>query len=176
MAAAAAAAAAVVGRAADGGRGGESGLEAAGEAALCAAGLSMDALKQLLRREEELRTSDATQAAYAAAEADGSQTDWLCVTDELQRRLLEEAAVPAERCAAALHVLRAASQLWPRDPELAGPEAIALYVRHQRAARGTLISGAAAPPVPLFTLGGEPTSLAAACGDKPTLLVAGSWS
>lgn len=142
----------------------------------------------MLRAEEAARLSEATQAAYAEAERGGS--DWLHVTEALQRRLLrEEAGVPPERTAAALFALRAAAQLFPRDAEL---RSIPLYVRHNRAAQGGLREGDAVPDVPLHTLrsGGAAlaqaavhgtvagtVSLRAACaGPLPTLLVAGSWT
>lgn len=115
------------------------------------------------------------------------------MTEELQRRVLREAcAVPPERMAAALYVLRAASQLFLEDEEL---RRIPLYVRHNRAEQGGLRPGDALPDVPLHPLQPAPaaaptsaaaavaaaaaptTSLRAACaGPQPTLLVAGSFT
>ena len=98
------------------------------------------------------------------------------MTDALQRRVLADAGVPERRMAAALFALRAASQLFPHDAELA---AIPLYVRHNHATAGTLRSGDQLPELPLHTLQptGATTSLRASCaGPLPTLLVAGSWT
>jgi len=53
----------------------------------------------------------------------------LQVTALLQRKVLERHGVEPARMAAALWLLRCASQLWPDDPELNGPGAISLYVR-----------------------------------------------
>ena len=128
-----------------------------------------------MRAEEAARLSDETQAAYAAAEA-REDTDWLEVTDALQKRVLREGGVPPARMAAALFALRAAAQLLPHEPELA---AIPLYVRHNRAAQGSLRAGDAAPDVPLHAprAGGPATTLRAACAaPRPTLLVAGSFT
>jgi len=146
--------------------------------ALAAAGLTLADLKAALRAEEEARLSEATQAAYGAAESDRLDTDWLEVTEELQRRVLHaEVAVPPERMAAALFAMRAASQLFPDDDDV---QQASLYVRHNRARFGTLQPGDALPDVPLYAPepgGAESTSLRAACaGPAPTLLVAGSWT
>ena len=90
--------------------------------------------------------------------------------------LAEICAVPQDRMAAALYVLRSASQLFPADTEL---RRLSLYVRHNRAAQGSLRAGDAAPDVPLHAprAGGPATTLRAACAaPRPTLLVAGSFT
>ena len=128
--------------------------------------------------------SEATQAEYGAAESGthGSSTheDWLEGTEGLQRGVLTDAGVSTERMAAALYVLRAASQLFPGDAEV---QHASLYVRHNRARPGTLKLGDELPDVRLYSLQQstdgvkEHISLRAACsGAAPTLLVAGSWS
>ena len=140
--------------------------------------MSLAALKAALRREEEVRLSEETQAAYAAAEAK-EDTDWLEVTEGLQERVLQEVcAVPPERMAAALYLLRAASQLFAEDDEL---RQISLYVRHNRAEQGCLRPSEALTDVPLHSpsavAAASTTSLRAACaGPHPTLLVAGSFT
>jgi hypothetical protein len=160
---------------------------AAGTAAAAAEGAAVPAyseafLRGLLHRENAARLSPATQALYAAAEA-RQDTDWMEVTDALQRRLLREAGVPPLSEAAALRALRAATHTYP------ALASIPLYVRHQRARAGELAPGPAAPDVPLLTLAGERTSLLAAAqqlrappagsaarGPLPLLLCAGSVS
>ena len=67
------------------------------------------------------------------------------VTDALQRRLIRQAGVPAEREAAALRALRAATYTFP---SLAS---IPIYRRFQRARAGTLAPGDAAPDVRVLT-------------------------
>ena len=137
-------------------------------------------LRQLLRAENAARLSPETQAAYAAAEA-RDDTDWMEVTDALQRRLLRDAGVPPEREAAALRALRAATYTYP------ALAAIPLYRRFQRARAGELSPGDAAPDVRLLTPSGAATTLlagAAACrvgadgiaAPLPLLLCAGSVS
>ena len=127
----------------------------------------------MLRAEEAARRSEETQAAYGEAERGGS--DWLQVTEALQRRLLREAGVAPERAAAALFALRAAAQLFPCDAEL---RSIPLYVRNNRAAQGSLREGDAVPDVLLHRgAAAHAVSLRTACaGPLPTLLVAGSWT
>lgn len=139
--------------------------------------MSVSELKVLLRREETLRLSEDTQARYGEVECSHGQDDWLCVTETLQQNLLREAGVPSERMAASLFLMRAASQLFEDDPELCGPRAISLYVRHQRAERGLLRAGDAAPDLPLHHLDGTTTSVTVMCsGASRTLLVAGSFT
>jgi len=143
---------------------------------LRAAGLGgLGELKALLRQEEAVRHSDATQAAYAEAEAAGSKTDWLQITAGLQERLLRDAGVPRDRMAAALWLLRSAAQLWPEDGEL---RSISCWVRHNRASAGTLAPGSTPPDVPLYPIAPDAasTSVHRACGGAPTLVVAGSFT
>lgn len=66
----------------------------------------------ILSREDELRLSPDTQAAYAAAEAHTSSIDWLEVTEGLQRRVLLEAGVPGNQLTAALSAMRSAPYRW----------------------------------------------------------------
>ena len=117
--------------------------------ALTAAGLTLDELKALLRDEEAARLSEVTQAAYAVAEAAGSESDWLEVTSELQESVLEAAGVAPEQMGPALWLLRSAAQLWPEDVEL---QKISCWVRHNRAAAGTLCVGDAPPDLPLHPM------------------------
>ena len=129
----------------------------------------------MAREEAAARTSDAVQAEYAAAERDGSQTDWLAVTDALQRRLLAEAGVASDQMAAALHALRTAADAHPDEPAFRELP----HVRFNRAEAGALKAGDAAPDVPLHPLDGglaEATTLGAVCAGKPTVVVAGSLS
>jgi hypothetical protein len=145
--------------------------------ALIAAGLSLGELKAVLWSEEAARLSDMTQAAYGEAERDAGEDDWLQVTEALQRTVLERHGVPPRQMAAALWLVRCASQLWPDDPELSGPRAISLHVRHNRAELGLLREGDVAPDVPLFGLSHQPSSVLRACsGAQRTLLVAGSFT
>ena len=128
----------------------------------------------MLRAEEAQRLAPATQAAYGVAEA-SFDSDWLKVTEELQKRVLRQHGVPPARLAAALYLLRTATQLFPHDDEL---QRIPLYVRHNRAEQGDLQPGDPLPSVTLHSLqSGAPTTLACACdGPQPTLLVAGSFT
>ena len=146
-----------------------------GAAALAAAGLSLKSLKDAMRAEEAARLSKATQRAYAVAES-RDDSSWLEVTDMLQRRVLARANVPVERMTAALFALRAASQLFPEELLT-----IPLQVRHNRAARGCLCEGDSLVDVPLHPLAAVheqegAVSLAEACAELPTLLVAGSFT
>lgn len=150
------------------------GAEAAG--ALADAGLSFGELVEVLRREERMRLSEETQAAYARAEASG--TDWLAVTQRLQQRLLSEAGVEPSRMAAGLHVLRSASSYFGKAT-LAAHGALPLYVRHNRSDAGQLREGDALPAgLTLHTLDGAAVDARSVLGGQsvPTLLLAGSWT
>jgi len=109
--------------------------------------------KQVLIRESELRTSEATQRLYAAAES-SPHTDWLEVTNQLQRQVLEEFGVCATPSAephthmmtSMLHHLRTIT--YPtKFPRLAEH---ALYVKYNRAQAGTLVAGSDIPDAPLY--------------------------
>lgn len=121
-----------------------------GEAALRAAGLGSKAeLLELLTREDTCRQSEATQAAYADAEAPGSDTDWLEVTAAMQERVLRESGVPQARMAAALWLLRSAHALWPEDARF---RQVSCWVRHNRARDGALTPGCPAPDLRLHPI------------------------
>jgi len=147
--------------------------------------LSFEDLVTVLRREEASRLSEGTQAAYARAEASGS--DWLNVTMALQERLLSEMGVKPSRMAAALHVLRCAASLFGAAA-LDQHGALPLYVRHNRASVGQLREGDAVPAgLTVHDLEGQPADFAstllsgrsaasASSSALPTLVVAGSWS
>jgi len=159
------------------------------ERALEGTGLALESLKRLLRREDAARRSATTQALYARAEAPGSESDWLEVTAALQEEVLREGGVSPAQMAPALWLLRSAAQLWPEDEEL---RTISCWVRHNRAAAGTLRVGMPAPDLPLYPIvgldagsasGSAPSppsapssSVRRVCAGKPTLLVAGSFS
>jgi hypothetical protein len=75
-----------------------------------------DTLKQMLRREQQLRTSADTQAAYSAAESSGD-TDWMEVTINLQKQVVSEFGIPPSELEHALYLLRTAHTHYPDDPE-----------------------------------------------------------
>ncbi|KAF8064545.1 Ank3 [Scenedesmus sp. PABB004] len=93
----------------------------------------------VLAAEDALRLCPETQAAYAAAEQQDSATDWLEVTEGLQRRVLAEAGVDGGAMHVALAELRAAPH------RHAALKPLCLYHRHQRAWDGPPV-GSAVPP------------------------------
>jgi hypothetical protein len=101
---------------------------------------------KMLRREHELRTSDATQARYAEAETRWD-TDWMEVTIGLQEQVCTEFGYGGSRLRLALNELRRATYNFPDDAEIC---AVPLYVRHNRARRGSLRVGDVCPDVPLL--------------------------
>ena len=132
----------------------------------------------MLRREEELRLSADTQAAYAAA---GGPAGWLAITEALQRRVAAEAgfSTPADVDAAVAYV-RAAQRTFAGDAEVLS---IPLYIRHNRCRAGVLAPGMEAPDAPLLLPDGVTRSsvrelhAAAAGGARlPLLLLAGSYT
>lgn len=128
-------------------------------------------MEAMLRREEELRLSEEVQAEYAAVEVDGSDSDWMDVTDELQRAVAREFGATARTEAAALHAMRqaAANAIRGFTP---------LYVRFQRAREGDLTIGERLRDCPLLDLHMQPTTLhkAVAAGKRVSCVLAGSYS
>ena len=130
----------------------------------------------MLRREQELRLSAETQAAYSAV---GERPDaWLAVTAALQLRVAAEAGFTApEDAAAAVAYLRAAQVTFAGDAEVLS---IPLYVRFNRCRAGALAPGAAAPDAPLLRPDGARRcsvhALHAELGRMPLLLLGGSYT
>lgn len=158
-------------------------------------------LKAALRREEELRTCKAQQDLYAQVE-DGCGLDWIDLADQLQcnvvreflgTTLIDDMVDTKELMQNALGVLRTAHQRYPEDPEF---RTIPLYVRYNRARRGTLVAGDIVPDVQLvpFSTASVSTSKASnvnpvdfwkamfgerettTATNKPLLIIASSWT
>ena len=136
----------------------------------------MEMWRQVLIRENEMRTSPETQSLFAMAEL-RSDTDWMEVVEELQREVLRTVAkVPEHEMSEALTGLRRA----PYDyPEL---KSIPLYHRYQRSRRGLYLPGSILPPLTLEDIEGRPVPLisplrAPGLHSPPlTIIVAGSYS
>jgi hypothetical protein len=118
-------------------------------------------------------TAPAPRRAPAAEAELRHDTDWMEVTDRLQRRVVREfGAAPAAEDAALRH-LRAAPH---RHPHL---KPLALYHRFQRSRQGDLGEGGAVPRgLELLDLatGGAVELAALAAGPRPLAVAAGSWS
>jgi hypothetical protein len=127
----------------------------------------------MLRRENELRLSEETQEKYAAAEA-STDTDWLAVTEALQKQVVMEFGYD-DSMEDALYCLRCASQLYPNDPAM---KEIPLYVKYNRARDGQLKEGDEAPNTVAVDLNGTSCKLLDCVADtnKPLVVVAGSYS
>jgi len=132
-------------------------------------------LHRMLTLENEMRLSQDTQELYSKAE-EQNDTDWLEVTDQLQRRLLQEqGGVNEEDLESALLFFRSATYTYP---SLA---AIPIYRRFQRARSGRLAPGDLVPDVTsLLTLEGSHTTLlntlASFGQDMPVMICTGSIS
>lgn len=129
----------------------------------------------MLRREDECRRDPETQSLMEQAE-ESVDTEWMDVAAEVQRRVVKEfhelfsPAITVEE-------LRMAAQ---RHPE------IAHWVRYNRARHGKLKVGHVAPDVRIrHAYSGEVTTLLTSHyhstnreskGEKPIVVVAGSWS
>jgi hypothetical protein len=146
-----------------------------------------DVLKALLRREEQLRFSDAWQSRFAAVE-DRLDADWLDLVELLQEQVVREAMCCAARCDACasaeaqrrgLLALRTAADRFPHDADM---RAISVYRRHNHARRGTLRAGDALPDCALVDAAdGSATTLHAwharyVHEGQPLLIIAGSWT
>jgi len=128
----------------------------------------------LLGVEDALRRSPATQLAMEDAERSGAG-DWIDVATEVQRRVARESLSAAAqgdeaRVDRRVSLLRAAAL---RHPE------VAHYVRYNRARRGDVRAGDAAPAVAVWSLAANAavTLLQREPGDaRPLVIVAGSIS
>jgi len=134
--------------------------------------LSKDLLSRILTRENELRLHPKTQQLYEQAER-GSQTDWMEITETLQRNLLKDeyGFKSPKDLDWALKQLRSATTTYP---ELSS---IPLYVKYNRARQTSLKVEQIVPNVKLITLGGEQTNLFDYCSsNRPLVIVSGSYS
>ena len=130
----------------------------------------------MVQCEAARRLDNATQLAYACAEAGDDDRSWLEVTEELQHDVVREfgyASGSARVTAAALRALRGAAA---RHPEHA------FWVRYNRARRGALRAGDAAPDVSLARVDAATTTPARLPRDfvptdgRPLAVVALSYS
>mmetsp|Transcript_22121 Transcript_22121/g.68094 ORF Transcript_22121/g.68094 Transcript_22121/m.68094 type:complete len:121 (+) Transcript_22121:514-876(+) len=120
----------------------------------------------MLRREDQLRRSDRVQAEMERAEESGS-SDWIEVAVRVQEQVAEEFGLSKSE---GVQLMRSKA---PEHPELCH------YVRYNRARRGDLRPGDAAPNVPVFhvrtgTTRGLFDDVAPAA--RRTLVLAGSYS
>ena len=126
----------------------------------------------LLRKEDALRTSEETQKLYTEAEK-SYDTDWMEVTDALQRRILTEAGVSELLLEVALTHFRAAPYHYPALKQ------IPIYHRYQRSRQGPLNEGDSIPAnlklVDLSTNSSIDFTALASSG-RPVAVLAGSWS
>ena len=125
-------------------------------------------VERLLRRQEELRFSEATLRRFANATRCGRQ--WLDVVGDLQREVAMELGFrTAEGIATAVRRMQTAHVA---RPELAP---LSVYARGNLAEEGHLQLNEAVPDVRLVTLKGESSTLSDWCGDL-TVICAGSWT
>jgi len=125
----------------------------------------------MLIRENELRTCDETQTLYAVAEQEWD-TDWMEVTEKLQKRVLTEFGVEDEELG--LKALRCAWQLYPDDSDF---KEIPLYIKYNRARKTSFCVGDDAPNTDVVCMNGSKDKLLNYIrGDVPLVIVAGSYS
>ncbi len=133
-----------------------------------------------MRREAELRRAAETQEAMQRAE-ESVDSEWMNVVEDLQYRILKE--YQEERIRSSSNESENITVHSLREAALRHPE-IAFWVKYNRARRGNLKVGDAAPDVPLRrAANGELTSLLASSstdGDTSvpsrTVVIAGSLS
>ncbi|KAI9032477.1 hypothetical protein DFJ74DRAFT_764160 [Hyaloraphidium curvatum] len=132
-------------------------LDEAEEAGVPGPPLDRATLERALRMENDIRMGEEGQRRFAEAER-REDTDWMTEADLIQREVLRSLGVRPANEARALAQFRAAVAGPDADPELAK---IPVYVRFQRARRGTLHPPCSAPDVALYTLEGTATTLLA---------------
>ena len=137
-------------------------------------------LAEMLKRENELRLSPETQAEFrrredAFAQFDDTTGDWIdYVATHLQPQVLREFGFPPDD-EYALWEMRTATYVYPQLRNLA------LYVKFNRAERGRLRAGDAAPNVE-FVVKNKPSEmttlhdLVSRESNRPLLVCATSWS
>jgi len=91
--------------------------------------LTADEIKDILRRENDLRLSHETQEEFQAA---SEPDDWIQVVERLQRRVCREFGLSQE---VGLNAMRRAESLLPGDKEVSE---ISLYRKYNRCRDGTL--------------------------------------
>jgi len=124
----------------------------------------------MLRRENELRLCDETQAAFRQQR--DSPEGWLGVVEGLQRRVAAEFGLTE---AVGLDAMRCAESLLPGDEEVIE---ISLYRKFNRCKDGALAVGMSAPDAALYDLAGEPVALTTlmARDERPLCVFAGSYT
>lgn len=135
--------------------------------------ISVAKLKQMLRRENELRVSPIVQSLFTAVEQRNDR-DWMEVATDVQVFVLREAKIKEADLPAALHLLRTASVHYPDDPEFVS---IPLYKKFNRNRQGPLQEGEPAPNVQLVKPDGSSCHLLdLQTRNRPLVLVAGSYT
>lgn len=131
---------------------------------------SLESLRQMVLRENQLRLSDEWQQRFAAAEL-SHDTDWLECVVELQLQVLQEFGYRAK----VAEVLRNAARRYPDEPFF---RKVPLQVRFNRARNGSLAEGCRIPDVQLLRLDGSATSLGLETGGntETMVLIGGSHS
>lgn len=130
---------------------------------------SLEDLKNMVFRENELRLSSEWQACFEAAER-SPNTDWLECVEKLQHQVAREFGYGLE----AVRTLRTAATLYPQDAFFRD---VPLYVRYNRARDGSLAESCLVPDLDLLWPDGQARSLWNLGGaEVPLVLVAGSHS
>lgn len=127
-------------------------------------------LIKMLRREDELRLSDAVQRKYADSPDDYTSKEH--VTLKVQHQVCREFGFTSD-LKEGLDLLRSASALFPGDQELRD---CAHWLKYNIVARCPLALGSHVPDIPLMCIDGSPTTLHQIIERSltPTVLVVGS--
>lgn len=128
---------------------------------------SVDLLKKMVLRENELRLSSHWQLKFQSAEA-RHDTDWLECVAALQLQVVREFGL--SDVVAGAHALRTARYMYPDEPFF---QQVPIYVKYNWAKSGSLRMGDEVENVPLVRLGGEVVSLWEMGGDEEPLVVIG---
>lgn len=133
--------------------------------------LSVELLKRMVLRENELRLSPHWQLKFQFAET-CCDTDWLECVAELQLQVAREFGIPD--VVAGAHELRIARYIHPDERFF---REVPLYVKYNRARSGPLKVGDEVESVPVVRPGGEVVPLWEMGGDEePLVLIGGSHS
>jgi hypothetical protein len=136
-------------------------------------GLSVDFIKEMLRRENELRLSEQTLSRF---KVEGHEM-YVPITEEIQRQVCREFGLSEE---VGLTALRCADRLMPTSADLAEIKEISFYRKYNRMRDGDVKEGDCVPSIcfhyPFYSLDSKLVSFtdilsfpsAYSCDDQPS--------
>lgn len=127
-------------------------------------------IKNMLRKENELRLSAEYQQKFREAEESGTY-DWMNIVEKLQYNLVKEYGFIDWQTDVVLNILRRAQYLFPNDQDF---KTIPLYVKYNRAGDSKLNEGDTVPDIKIYDSDLVQTFLTT--NMKPLVVLTGSYT